>query len=339
VSAAGAGAFFFGCAGPVLGRDEAAFFADANPFGFILFARNVETPDQIRRLTADLRAAVGRDAPILIDQEGGRVQRLGPPFWRQWQPPLDQVRAAGPADRAAEVMRLRYRIIAAELRDLGIDVNCAPTADVARPQTHPVLHNRCYGTDPETVAVIARAVSDGLLAGGVLPVLKHIPGHGAATADSHLELPHVDLPQDTLQAIDFAPFHALADLPFAMTAHVVYEAIDASAPATTSPGMIGLIRDRIGFSGFLMSDDISMHALSGAMDARCKAALAAGCDAILHCNGDMAEMQRVAASGGTLTAAAAARADAALALRQAAPCDPAALNAQWDALMAEGARG
>jgi len=337
VSLGRAGAFFAGCSGPVLLPEERSFFATAQPLGFILFSRNIVTPDQVRRLTADLRAAVGRDAPVMIDQEGGRVARLRPPHWRGWRPPLEEVVRAGA--QAPEVMHLRYAVIAAELRALGIDTNCAPCADVAREKTHPVLLNRCYGPEPGPVALNARAVSDGLLSGGVLPVLKHIPGHGAATADSHLELPRVDLPREALEAVDFAPFRALADLPMAMTAHVVYQAIDPAACATNSPEMIRIIREELGFAGLLMSDDISMQALTGGMRARSEAALAAGCDVILHCNGDMAEMEEVAAACGPLTLQAVARAEAALALRTAAPGDLAALSAEWEALMGARADG
>ncbi|MHC0052666.1 beta-N-acetylhexosaminidase [Actibacterium sp. D379-3] len=335
MSLAGAGAYFFGCAGTTLTDAERRFFTEADPLGFILFAHNIRTPDQLRRLTGDLRACLGRDAPILIDQEGGRVQRMGPPHWRQWLPPLDEVRAAGP--RAGDVLRLRYQLIAAELRAVGIDVNCAPCADIARDVTHPVLRNRCLGEDAQTVAEMARAVAAGLLAGGVLPVIKHMPGHGAATVDSHLALPRVDLPRDALEQADFAPFRALADLPLAMTAHVVYAAIDAEDPATTSPAMIDLLRGGIGFDGFLMSDDISMQALAGDMATRCAATLRAGCDAVLHCNGDLAEMQMVAATCGTLSDRAQARAAAALALCGAPAGDIAALTADWDALMRDRA--
>lgn len=327
------GAFIAGCQGPVLQADEQRFFSETRPFGFILFARNIDTPDQIRALCNDLRISAGYDAPIWIDQEGGRVARLRPPLWRDWLPPLDQVRAAGP--RAAEVMRLRYRIIAAELRALGIDGNCAPCADIARPDTHEILYNRCYGTEPGPVAEIARAVSDGLIAGGVLPVLKHIPGHGAANLDSHLELPHVALPRAALEAQDFAPFAALSDLPFAMTAHIVYDAIDATAPATTSAPMIRLIREQIGFQGVLMSDDISMQALSGSIADRSAAAMAAGCDLVLHCNGDLAEMKAVAANAGKVSEKAARAAVAALALRDTPAEDAEMLSKDWAALMAD----
>lgn len=325
-----AGAHILGCAGPVLSRDEAAFFRDADPWGFILFDRNLQDADQIRRLTAALRESVGRDAPILIDQEGGRVQRLRPPLARDWPAPLDHVRALG-AD-ARRGLWLRYRLIAVELRGYGIDVNCAPIADIATEATHPVLHNRCYGTGRDTVVPLARAVADGLLAGGVLPVLKHIPGHGRATADSHLELPRVEATAADLEATDFAAFRALSDLPLGMTAHVVYAALDDRA-ATVAPPLIDAIRRDMAFDGLLMSDDISMSALQGSIAERSAAAIDAGCDVILHCNGDLAEMQAVAAAAGPMRPEAARRADAALARRTPPEAeDPAALAAELAAL-------
>ena len=241
-----------------LRSDERALFRDVNPFGFILFARNIDTPDQVRALCGDLRDAVGRDAPITIDQEGGRVQRLRPPYWREWLPPLEQVRSAGAA--AAEVMYLRYRIIAEELRAIGIDSNCAPLVDVAGPITHPFLRNRCYGFDAETVAEIGRAVANAHLDGGVLPVVKHIPGHGRAGVDSHLELPVVDADPEDLSDTDFAPFRALNDLPLGMTAHLVYSRI-GNGPATTSSQLLQIIREDIGFDGLIMTDDISRGGL------------------------------------------------------------------------------
>ncbi len=210
----GKGAAIFGCAGPVLLPDEAAFFRDYQPFGFILFARNVEDPDQVRRLTADLRASVGRHAPILVDQEGGRVQRLRAPHWAEWTPPLDFVQAAGP--NAAAAMFLRYRLIARELMSVGIDANCAPVGDLITPNTHPFLKNRCYGADPAQVSAIARAVADGHLAEGVLPVVKHMPGHGRSGVDTHHDLPTVTATREDLAAADFAPFRALNDLPMAL---------------------------------------------------------------------------------------------------------------------------
>jgi beta-N-acetylhexosaminidase len=308
------GATILGVEGPVLASAEAEFFRDVNPWGFILFARNVVDPAQLRRLTADLRASVGRNAPILIDQEGGRVQRLTPPHWHQHLPPLDQAEAAGPA--AERAMWLRGRLIAHELRGCGIDVNCAPCADLAGDSTHPFLRNRCFGSEVAAVVKNARAMADGQFAGGVLPVLKHIPGHGRATVDSHKNLPRVVASRQQLEATDFAAFRALSDLPMAMTAHIVFEDIDPVHPATQSAAMVALIRKEIGFGGLLISDDISMQALSGDEAARSRASLAAGCDLVLHCNGDLAEMKKVAEAAGGMSAAAVIRAKKALLLRQ-----------------------
>lgn len=310
----GQGAAIFGCSGPVLTRDEAAFFRDADPFGFILFARNLETPDQVRRLTDDLRASTGHDAPILVDQEGGRVQRLRAPHWREWLPPLDQVAQSGA--HAARGMAIRSRIIAHELRAVGIDANCAPCCDLASDTTHPFLRNRCYSNDPTQVAAIARALAEAHLAGGVLPVMKHMPGHGRSTADTHHDLPTVTAAPEDLDTTDFAPFHALRDMPLAMTAHVVFAAFDPDRPATQSPAMVRVIRERIGFDGLLMTDDLNMQALSGTLADRAAAARAAGCDIALHCKGDLAEMQAVAAAAGTLDAEGRRRAGAALAQRR-----------------------
>ncbi|MFZ1470218.1 MAG: glycoside hydrolase family 3 N-terminal domain-containing protein [Paracoccaceae bacterium] len=330
----GRGAAIFGCAGPALLAEERDFFRDADPFGFIIFARNVDTPDQLRRLTADLRAAVGRDAPILVDQEGGRVQRLRAPHWRDWQPPFDTVAGFARVKDAARAMNLRARIIAAELRDVGIDANCAPVADVAREATHPFLKNRCYGTDPAVVSGISRAVADGLLSGGVLPVVKHMPGHGLSTMDTHLDLPTVRADRAELAAVDFAPFRALKGLPMAMTAHIIFAAYD-SLPATQSPTMIGLIRDQIGFDGLLMTDDLNMEALQGTLASRTAASLAAGCDIALHCKGDLAQMVEVAGAAGDMREETLARATAALAARRTPdPVDIAALEADLAGLHA-----
>ncbi|MCU0828163.1 MAG: beta-hexosaminidase [Tabrizicola sp.] len=309
----GRGATIFGCAGPNLLPDERAFFREADPFGFIVFARNIEAPDQVLRLTSDLRDAVGRQALVLVDQEGGRVQRLRAPHWREWDPPLDTV-LADPATAAAR-MRRRMAVIGAELRAVGIDANCAPLGDVAREDTHPFLRNRCYGTDAETVARVARAVADGLKEGGVLPVMKHLPGHGLSHLDTHHDLPVVDLGLEALRAVDFAPFRALADLPLAMTAHLVFQALDPGLPATQSPTMIGLIREEIGFQGLLMTDDLNMQALQGRLADRTARSLAAGVDIALHCKGDLAEMQEVAAAAGEMTGLARSRAEAAMAAR------------------------
>ncbi len=310
---AGRGAAIFGCLGPALLPDEAAFFRDYDPFGFILFARNIETPDQVRRLTAALREAVGRDAPVFVDQEGGRVQRLRAPHWREWLPPLDLVRAAGPQADAA--MALRYRLIAAELRSVGIDGNCAPCVDVITPATHPFLRNRCYGDDPAVVAQLSRSVAQAHLAAGVLPVVKHMPGHGRSAVDTHHDLPRVTADRATLLATDFAPFRALADLPLAMTAHLVFTAYDPLHPATQSAEMIRVIRQDIGFAGLLMTDDLNMQALTGSLGDRSARSMAAGCDIVLHCNGEMAEMQAVAAAAGDMNGEARHRAHAALACR------------------------
>ncbi|WP_374643922.1 beta-N-acetylhexosaminidase [Tabrizicola sp.] len=314
----GRGAAIFGCAGAELLDAERAFFREADPFGFILFARNIESPEQVSRLTSSLREAVGREAPILVDQEGGRVQRLRAPHWREWEPPLDTVLAAGSLEAAARQMRRRMAVIGAELRAVGIDADCAPVGDVARPDTHPFLRNRCYGTDPETVARIGRAVADGLLEAGVLPVMKHLPGHGLSHLDTHLDLPTVDASLEELRAVDFAPFRALNDLPMAMTAHLVFAALDPGRPATQSPVMIDLIRKEIGFQGLLMTDDLNMQALQGTLAERTARSIAAGCDIALHCKGDLAEMQAVAAAAGEMTDAATSRARAVIAARPSA---------------------
>lgn len=325
------GATILGLEGPRLTPAEAAFFREADPWGFILFARNIEDPAQVRALTADLRACVGWQAPVFIDQEGGRVQRLRAPHWAEWLPPRDAVIAAG--DGAARMMWLRARLIAAELRDLGIDGNCAPCLDIAGPATHPFLKNRCYGDDLATVVAMGRATAQGHLAGGVLPVVKHMPGHGRATADTHLDLPTVATPAAELIAGDFAAFAALADLPLGMTAHIVFSAYD-SRPATQSPTMIQVIRRDIGFGGLLMTDDLTMEALSGDLYTRTALSMAAGCDLALHCKGGIDAMTQVASAAGRLTPAAEARAAAALACRQPPePADLPALRAEHDALI------
>lgn len=306
-------AAILGCSGLELTAEERAFFRDVRPWGFILFARNIETPDQVRRLTAALRETVGRaDAPILIDQEGGRIQRLGPPHWRVYPPG----RAYGelPHPQRREITRLGARLIAHDLAELGINVDCVPVLDVPDPQGHEIIGDRAYGDTPEDVALLGRAACEGLIAGGVLPIVKHIPGHGRASADSHLELPVVDASWDALDARDFAPFRALCDMPMAMTAHVIYAAVDREQSATTSRSVFDeVIRGAIGFDGLVMSDDLSMKALSGPLEQRAAHSLAAGCDVVLHCNGDMAEMRAVMAGTAELSGRAAERARAALA--------------------------
>jgi beta-N-acetylhexosaminidase len=324
------GATILDAGGLRLTREEKTLFRQARPFGFILFARNIESPDQVRDLCAEMREAAGHAALITIDQEGGRVQRLRPPHWRTWPAPLDQARQAG--EQAAQVMYLRYRLIAAELHALGIDSNCAPLVDVAGPRTHPFLRDRCYGDEAETVATLGRAVADGLLDGGVLPVVKHIPGHGRAEADSHHDLPIVKSMKSELQDTDFEPFRHLNDLPMAMTAHLVYASID-SKPATLSPTVMQVIRDEIGFDGLIMTDDISMKALDGTLPVLTRQALDAGCDVVLHCNGTLADRQAVAEVAGEMTGPAHRRAQAALACRKApVSVDISALSAQFDAL-------
>ncbi|AXC49780.1 glycoside hydrolase family 3 protein [Paracoccus suum] len=316
-----------GISGPVLTADERAFFRDSDPWGFILFARNVEAPDQLRRLTGDLRDAVGRDALIMTDQEGGRVQRLRGPHWSDWTPPL---RAATAGPRATY---LRYRLIGAELAAVGIDGDCAPTLDLLCDETHAFLRDRCFGDDPSIVAKHGRACADGLLAAGVLPCIKHLPGHGRATADTHHDLPVVDADLADLRVGDFAPFRALADLPIAMTSHIIFTAIDPRQPATTSAAVVAAIREDIGFGGLLTSDDITMQALPGTHAERTAAAIAAGCDVVMHCNGDIAAMIPVVAAAGAMSAEAQQRADRALDRRQLADnADLAALRGELDSL-------
>ena len=325
------GATILDASGLRLGPEEKALFRDVNPFGFILFARNIDTPDQLRALCADFREAVGRDCLITIDQEGGRVQRLRRPLARNWLTPLEHVTRAG--KNAGRAMYLRYRLIADELRALGIDSNCAPMLDLAGPHTHPFLRNRCYGSDVASVHRIGQAVALGLLDGGVVPVMKHMPGHGRATQDSHHDLPHVGAPPQALTDTDFAPFRALNDLPMGMTAHLVYDAIDP-LPATVSPTMMTLIRDQIGFDGLVMTDDISMKALSGSLGDITRASLAAGCDVVLACNRSLAERDEVAQAAGLMTHAAQTRALAALDERRAPlELDIAAAEADLSGLM------
>jgi beta-N-acetylhexosaminidase len=331
------GATILDAEGHRLTPDEKALFRDTRPFGFILFARNIDMPDQIRALCDEFREAAGHDAVITIDQEGGRVQRLRAPTWREWLPPMEFVQAAGAA--AAEAMYIRFRLIAHELYPLGIDSNCAPMVDVPCADTHDFLYNRCYGTDAASIALMGQAANDGMLAGGVLPVIKHIPGHGRATADSHFELPHVDASRDVLSRVDFAPFKALRDTPMGMTAHVVYDAID-KRPATLSAPMMQVIREEIGFDNLIMTDDISMKALSGSLSDLSHAAIEAGCDVILHCNGTLAERAEVAQAAGEMTETAQRRAMRALSYRQTPDdIDIAALDAQLKTLLGEGVHG
>jgi len=329
-------AFITGLAGAALTTAERHFVQEAAPLGLILFKRNVTTPDAMRRLIAEFRTAVGRHAPVLVDQEGGRVQRLGPPHWPIYPPgaAYGAVFDRDP-DAGLRAARLGGRLIANDLAQLGIDVDCAPVADVPAVGADPVIGNRAYGSDPAKVAALAGAFAAGLMEGGVLPVLKHLPGHGRATADSHQRLPVVTADRATLDGTDFAAFRPLCDLPLGMTAHVVFTAVDPVAPATTSANIVKhVIRDSIGFTGLLMSDDISMGALSGSLSERTRAAIAAGCDVVLHCDGVLSEMVDVAAEAPALAGAAARRAGAALAARKPpTPLDAAAGRAELAKLL------
>ncbi len=313
-------AAIYGCAGLKLTEDEKRFFRDAEPWGFIVFGRNIETPAQLRALTDDFREIAGADVPVLIDQEGGRVARLRPPHWRAYPPArrYGDIYALS-REQGLEAARLASRLIAAELISVGVNVDCLPVLDVPVSGAHDVIGNRAYAETPEPVLALGRAAAEGLLESGVLPVIKHVPGHGRAGVDSHLSLPVVETDAKVLSATDFAPFKALADMPLAMTAHVVYTALDAAAPATTSRKVISdIIRGVIGFDGLLISDDLSMQALKGSIAERARASLWAGCDIALHCNGKMQEMEAVASQAPMLAADALRRSQAALS-RLAAP--------------------
>jgi beta-N-acetylhexosaminidase len=307
-------AFITGLQGQVLQADERAFLRAARPCGIILFARNIDTPQQVQRLIADAREAIGAPALVLVDQEGGRVQRLRPPHWRAL--PSGAMYAARYAiDRAAAIHEARTiaRLIAHDLRALGFTCNCTPVVDVLAPDAHANIGNRSLGHEPKSVIALGRAIAEGHLAGGVLPVIKHIPGHGRATVDTHLALPTVTTSESELIATDFAPFKALADFPAAMSAHVVFQAIDPSGPSSTSKLVTErIVRGHMGFHGLLMSDDLSMHALTGTLGSRAARVIAAGTDVALHCNGQMAEMTDVAGNVPTLEGLAALRFERAL---------------------------
>jgi beta-N-acetylhexosaminidase len=330
-------AFITGLAGAAMSPEERAFLREARPWGLILFKRNIESPEQVHALVDGFREAVGcSDAPVLVDQEGGRVQRLGPPTWPSYPPGAAYGRLYDQdATMGVAAARLGARLIAADLMNVGINVDCLPLADVPVAGADAVIGDRAYGETPGKVAAIAAAIAAGLAEGGVLPVLKHIPGHGRATADSHAKLPVVTTDRATLEATDFAAFRPLAGLPLGMTAHVVFTAIDPVSPATTSAMMIAeVIRGFIGFGGLLMSDDVSMGALSGSLRERTRAAIAAGCDVVLHCDGKLDEMQQVAAESPRLAGEAARRAGAALAGRGSPrDLDVAAARAAFAAMM------
>ena len=331
--------YISGIAGTVLNPAERALFSERPPWGAILFARNIETPDQVRNLVGEFRELLGRDdAPVLIDQEGGRVQRLRPPHWPAYPPAsvFADIYADDP-DAARRAAWTGARLIGEDLHELGINVDCLPVADISFPETHEVIGDRAYGDTAEQVIELAASASEGLMQAGVLPVLKHIPGHGRATVDSHMELPLVKTSRTELELTDFAAFAGLHHLPMAMTAHVIYTSIDPDNPATTSRIVIDeVIRGDIGFDGLLMSDDLSMKALSGRFGERTAAALDAGCDIALHCNGDMAEMRAVAAGARVLSGDAAERADRALDRAGRIACDTGALREAFAALTGYG---
>ena len=329
-------AVVFGCSGERLTHAERCFFSTADPLGFILFRRNCRSPEQVRGLVASLRECVERaDAPVMIDQEGGRVARLRPPHWRLY--PSAARLASLPDPLAEEAARLGARLIADDLAHLGITVDCLPVLDLPVAGADPVIGDRAYGSEPGRVASLAQAVCEGLLAGGVLPVVKHIPGHGRARVDSHHACPVIETACDELSQTDFAPFRALASMPWAMTAHIVYMAIDPTAPATLSRPMVtDVIRGEIGFDGVLISDDLSMRALGGEIADRARRALEAGCDLALHCNADRNEMEKIAAAARPITDRTAARLACGEAMRRDAPVgfDRREAEAQFDALLA-----
>lgn len=288
----------FGCAGEALTAEEKAFFAAEQPAGIILFKRNVKNPVQASALIRQIKSALGRSRVlILVDQEGGRVQRLGPPHWRRsLSARVYGNMAAEDVDMAHEALRLSILSTGLELRSLGITVDCLPVLDVPRAGSDEVIGDRAFSEDPAVVGDLGRVAADALIEAGILPIIKHIPGHGRAEVDSHQSLPRVAASLAELEASDFSPFRALAGLPMAMTAHVIYESIDPDTPATLSAKVIGeIIRGSIGFKGLLIADDLSMGALSGTLATRATSAMAAGVDLALHCTGDMAEMQEIAA--------------------------------------------
>jgi beta-N-acetylhexosaminidase len=329
-------AVILGCSGEELSAFERDFFAAADPVGFILFRRNCSSPAQVRELVGSLRECVGRDdAPVLIDQEGGRVARLRPPHWRLY--PSAARLAALPDPLAEAAARLGARLIADDLARLGITVDCLPVLDLPVDGADPVIGDRAYGSDPERVARLARAACEGLLEGRVLPVIKHIPGHGRARVDSHHDCPLVETAIEELVRTDFVPFRALAGMPWAMTAHIVYKAIDPSLPATLSRRVVTeIIRGDIGFDGVLISDDLSMRALGGGLAERTQRALAAGCDLALHCNGNADEMQQVVAAAAPVSVCTAERLARGEAMRTRAAVndfDRAEAEAELDALL------
>ena len=318
-------ALVVGLSGEALTPDEATFLNRVRPAGIIVFSRNAVARDQLARLIDDAVMAVGdRDLLVLVDQEGGRVRRLRPPVWRDLPAAASYGRLFERDPVAAQAAAMAIaRLTAHDLRSIGINMNCAPCIDLLFDDADAIIGDRAYGRDVDVVVALAAAVAEGYMAGGVVPVIKHIPGHGRAGVDSHLALPVVEARDAELDRADFAPFKALAGLPAAMTGHVVYSAIDPSRPATTSPAVLeNIVRDRIGFDGLLISDDLSMKALTGSLTERASAAFAAGCDLALHCNGEMDEMRAVAEATPVLVGAARDRLEACLAITRQNPGPP-----------------
>jgi len=300
--AQGPRAVIFGCSGPKLSPAEKAFFRDCDPWAFILFARNVETPEQIRRLTDDLRNAVGREALVFIDQEGGRVQRLRPPHFRDCPPAqrFGHIYASDP-EKGKRAIWINHRLIADELRSVGVTANCAPVLDLPVAKADPIISDRAFANNPASVIDMAHAAMAGLMSGGVAPVIKHIPGHGRADVDSHKALPVIKTWERVLSDTDYLPFMAFADAPMAMTAHVVVKHADPDLPVTLSAtAMRELVRGKLGYDGLVMTDDLDMKALSGDLEDLTRRALKAGCDIGLHCNGKMRSMVKVAKGAGML---------------------------------------
>lgn len=331
-------AAIFDCEGTTLTAEEKAFFKDVNPYGYILFARHCGSPEEVKRLTSELKSLSGNDRlPILIDQEGGRVARLKPPHWPKYPPASVFANIAlDNRDKAHRATYINARLIARDLYDLGITVDCAPLADLPVEGAHDIISDRAFGTDTDRVIYLGRAMAMGLMDGGVVPVLKHIPGHGRAKADSHLELPVVDTPLQTLRETDFVPFKALSSLPMAMTAHVLYTAIDPENMATTSRKAIELIRGELNFQNLLMSDDLSMKAMSGSLEQRARDTLAAGCDVILLCNASLAEKQQAARGTHALSGISVERAQKAMqSVKPPRPFDHIEARATLDSILTE----
>lgn len=331
-------ACILGLEGTELTADERRFFHDVQPLGFILFRRNIETPEQVKALVAALKALVAHDALILIDQEGGRVRRLRPPHWPDYPAAARYAEVTNDPAEQREIVRLGARLMAHDLIELGINVDCAPVLDVPQPGAHEIVGDRAYGLTAQDVAIMGRAACEGFLAGGVMPVIKHAPGHGRGGADSHTDLPKVDAKLADLLHSDFYPFQVNADMPAAMTAHVLYRAIDRRNPATTSRKCIKIIREVIGFDGLLITDDLSMNALSGTLARRAKAALRAGVDIILHCSGQMDEMKSVVGEVTKLKGESLRRANAAIGrlVKVPEPLDDIEARARFDVVLSRG---